>query len=375
MCYHPWVGLDISPQGEFKPCCKYNKSIANSVDAYINSHELATIRKQFDAGETPEGCARCWQDEDAGLSSKRMLDNEYVFQNQVPNLNSIKVLSIPFGNVCNLACRICSSYSSSKWASESTKLKEYFPDIKIFEHNRFYKDPNFISKIKELTKDVIHVEIPGGEPFFADKDIHMDFLNHLRLHGSEKISLHYITNGTIFPDNSIFEIWKHFKKVDIQLSIDGTESIFEYNRWPAKWSNVESNLKRYVEYRNSNNNIQLSISHSVSVFTVYHLPDFLNWCETNDLPAPYLGLVSRPAHYNITILPEEAKTAITERFRNIELLNPVVNAMWAHNIEELDNFVKYVKILDTQRNQNFADVFPELYQLLGEKCQTLYQRF
>lgn len=376
MCYHPWVGLDINPQSEIKPCCKYSKPIAMSLDDYNNSKELAELKNQFLNGEMPDGCARCWKDEEAGLPSKRMLDYEYVFHKQQPNCDSVKVLSISFGNICNLACRTCGSYASSKWGTESKKLKTRIPDIKIFKHNTFYKDAKFISKLKELTKDVIRVDIPGGEPFFADKKIHIDFLTHLLEHNPGRISLHYITNGTIFPDNDMLEIWNHFKHVDIQVSLDGTGSQFEYARWPANWSNVESNLKRYVEYRNSNDNIQLSISHSVSVFTVYHLPEFLSWCETNNLPAPYLGLVSRPAHYNITILPEEAKTVITERFKNIELLDPIVKALWSqNNIEELDNFAKYVKILDTQRNQNFADVFPELYQLLGEKCQTLYQRY
>lgn len=376
MCYHPWVGLDISPQGEFKPCCKYNKTIATSLDGYIDSHELANLKEQFLNGQQHAGCSRCWNDEAAGLPSKRLLDNEYLFQNQTPDLNGIKVLSMPFGNICNLACRICSSYASSKWAVESKKIKTQFPDIKIFEHNKFYKDPVFMSKIKDIIKDVIHIEIPGGEPFFADKEVHIDFLNHLVSLNPERISLHYITNGTIFPDDIILKAWEHFKKVDIQLSIDGVESQFEYNRWPAKWPDVLENSKKYLDYRDTHANVQLSISHSVSIFTIHQLPEFLNWCESNNLPTPYLGLVSRPTHYSVTILPKKAKDVIAKKLSGIKLLDPIVQAMISSdNIEELDNFVKYVKILDTQRKQNFADVFPELYQLLGEQCQTLYQLY
>ena len=376
MCYHPWVGLDISPQGEFKPCCKYKHTISNSLSEYQNSQVLADLKSAFLKNERPDGCSRCWQDEDAGLPSKRMLDNEYVFQNQAPSLDSLKVLSIPFGNICNLACRICSSHSSSKWSVEAKKIESQFPDIKIFGHNQFYKDTDFMSAIKGLSKEVIRVEIPGGEPFFADLSVHLDFLKHLTEHNPSDISLHYTTNGTVFPDQQILETWKHFKKVDVQISIDGVRSQFEYNRWPAIWSNVLLNIGRYVNHCTTNNNTQLSISHSVSVFTIYHLPEFLTWCKDNQLPAPYLGLVSKPSHYSITILPDGAKEAITKKFKNIPELEPILKAMWAQdNTKDLDNFIKHVKILDTQRKQNFADVFPELYQLLGEKCQTLYQLY
>lgn len=376
MCYHPWVGLDISPQGEFKPCCKYSTSLANNIDEYESSQELIQLRQDFLSGQQPAGCARCWRDEAAGLPSKRTLDNEYVFNNQQPDLTSLKVLSIPFGNTCNLACRICNSYSSSRWGREETKLKHHFPDIVINGHSKFYKDADFIQSIIDRTKNVVHVEFPGGEPFYADQEAHHNLIIHLENQGAENISLHYITNGTKFPDRALTDAWKRFKKVDIQLSIDGTRDQFEYNRWPADWSTVVHNIDRYLELKNSNANIQLSISHSVSIFTVYYLPEFLEWCSANHLPEPYLGLVSRPDYYSITTLPTTAKEAIENKFKSYDVLQPIVRAMWARDDSHLlDNTIKYVKILDKQRKQNFAKTFPELYQLLGEKCQTLYQLY
>jgi RNA polymerase primary sigma factor len=39
-------------------------------------------------------------------------------------------------------------------------------------------------------------------------------------------------------------------------------------------------------------------------------------------------------------------------------------------LNEFDNTIKYIKILDQHRNQNFSETFPEFYQLLKEaKCQ------
>lgn len=376
MCYHPWVGLDISPQGEFKPCCKYSNSIAKSLDDYQTSDELAQLRYDFTNGIQPAGCQRCWRDEDANLPSKRILDNEYIFHNYAPALDSIKVLSIPFGNTCNLACRICNSYSSSKWGSESKKLQGKFPEIKIWGHNKFYKDDTFMHGVLSATNDVIHVDIPGGEPFYADSVTHSNFLKHLISHNASNISIHYVTNATRFPDTQFLELWSHFKNVDIQLSLDGTETKFEYNRWPAKWDNVAHNVVKWQKHRQQESNIQLSVSHSVSIFTVLYLPEFLKWCLDSGLPSPYLGLVTNPSYYNITILPSDVKLAIEGKFKSHPELNSIIAAMWAKDdSKELDLFVNYVKILDKQRNQSFLKTFPELYQLLGKKCQTLSQLY
>lgn len=380
MCYHPWVGLDISPQGEFKPCCKYTEVLAKSFNEYDNSPALKNLRQEFLNGKRPDGCSRCWRDEDAGLPSKRTLDNEYIFNNQSPDLHGLGVLGITFGNTCNLACRICTSYSSSKWREESRKLKPYFPDIRIFGHNTFYKDKYFTQELYARLKSgqVRHVEFAGGEPFYADQTKHQELILQLEDLGPKDISLHYITNSTRFPDTVILNSWKRFKKVDVQLSIDGRWDEFDYNRWPASWTDVLPNIDLWSEYANKEPNTQLSISHTVSIFTLYNLPDFLLWCEHRGLPKPYLGLLSRPDYYSITVLPQEGKKLIEQRFEQYQMpeLVPILDAMWAKDDSNLlDTTVKYIKILDKQRKQNFQQVFPETYQLLGEKCQTLYQLY
>ena len=376
MCYHPWVGLDISPQGEFKPCCKYTDVLAKDINEYESSLALKQLREDFIAGRKPDGCSRCWKDEAAGLPSKRTLDNQYLFNNTKPELRSLKSLSMPFGNTCNLACRTCSSYSSSRWGKESKQLKQYFPEIRSFGHNKFYRDEEFMNAIKDRTQDIVHVDFPGGEPFFADSEIHESFLAHLATGNPDKITLHYTTNGTRMPSDAVLELWQLFKEVNVQISIDGVAEQHEYNRWPSQWISFLLNITKWQQIRLANKNMRLSVSHTVSIFTVWHLPEFLDWCYSMSLPEPYLGLVSYPQHYSITVFPEEAKRKIEKRLADYPKLQPIVRAMWAKDDSKLlDTTVKYVKILDKQREQNFQQTFPETYQLLGERCQTLYQLY
>jgi MoaA/NifB/PqqE/SkfB family radical SAM enzyme len=164
MCYHPWVGLDISPQGAFRPCCKYQTAISNTLDGYLTSDELHKLRADFISGSRPAGCHRCWRDEDAGIESKRLLDFKYTFDNKIPATDHIQILSLPFGNTCNLACRICNSGSSSKWREEAIKLKTELPEIQVRDHVKFYDNNKFMDPILDLLPGITHIDIPGGEP-------------------------------------------------------------------------------------------------------------------------------------------------------------------------------------------------------------------
>jgi len=357
ICYLPWVGLDISPQGEFKPCCKYKKTIADNLNDYLSSKELSDLRQDFLNNKQNPGCQRCWDDESAGLPSKRQLDWQYVFQETKPNLDKLAILSFPFGNSCNLACRICGSHSSSTWSVEAKKLLPIFSDIPIFKHLRFYQDKNFIEDIKGLCGELLHVDFPGGEPFITGIKEQLDFLDFLIDNGSENISLHYMTNVTKFPKKVFWDRWQHFKKVDIQLSIDGTEQQFEYNRWPAKWPAVLKHIKQYQQKAQLYSWLQLSISHSVSIFTVYYLPEFLAWCQDINLPEPYLGMVANPKYYNVKALPKEIKDKVNQKLTSYNLEN-VIKYMNSEDLSaEFKTAQLLIKTLDQQRGQNFNVVF------------------
>ena len=364
-CSLPWVGLDISPQGKLKPCCKYSNNIAENIDDYFSSNELKSLQQDFLNGNKPKGCARCWRDEDAGIESKRQLDLKYALNGVTPKLDGLKIISMPFGNTCNLACRICSSSASSKWLPEAIKLQDKLPDLVIRDHKKFYKDQDYMSVILNRTKDPVLFEFPGGEPFLTGKKEHLNFLDKLVDTGSSNLKLHYITNTTIMPDDEFWEVWKHFKNVDIQLSIDGIGQQFEYNRWPANWNQCYKHIKQYQQLQKQYNNIQLSISHTVSIFTVYYLPEFLNWCREEELPEPYLGLLSDPEHYSIKTLPISVAKVIADKLLD-HGLTAISKDLQEVNSKDFDKFVKYVTIIDEDRKQNFASTFPELFELLKE---------
>jgi MoaA/NifB/PqqE/SkfB family radical SAM enzyme len=370
LCYHPWVGLDISPQKEFKPCCKYSHSLADNLSDYQNSPELAELKDQLLNGQKPIGCKKCWDDEDSGMPSKREMDWKYVFNEIVPSLNKTKILMLAFGNSCNLACMTCGSHSSTTWIKEEEKLQKVIPNLKIHKHHRFYQDADFLNQIKEISSEVSHVYFPGGEPFLSGIEEHLDFLDYLIAVGADQITLHYMTNATIFPKEKFWERWKKFEKIDMQLSIDGQGQHFNYTRWPAEWNQVLENIKLYQAKRSSDPNLKLTVGHVISIFTVFYFPEFFKWCLQNNLKDPYINLLSYPKQYDIRALPIIVKDKIKEKLDRFKF-NEIVEYMYQDDFSDTyKETQKIINLLDKQRNHEFKETFPEFYQLLKDaKCQ------
>jgi len=358
-CSYPWTGLDINSQGQIRPCCKYKDFIADNIDDYLASPQLQKLKDQFLNGQKPIGCIRCWNDEDAQLPSKRIIDFQHVF-NGIHNTNSLKVLSLSFGNTCNLTCRTCSSYASSKWVANEKKLSKIFPNIKIHKNNTFYKDNQFFEKIKSLSSEIIEITFAGGEPFIAGVNEQLDYLDYLTsFNNSQNITLNYYTNTTTFPNKKFWTKWKKFKKVNVCMSIDGIEQQFEYLRYPADWNNCYKNIKKYQEYKDQYNNLQLSISTTVSTMNILSLNKFIIWCFKEKLPFPHFGMVEYPDYYDVRTLPLEIKNLIKNKMQSSSLQS-IVNYMMQYKEVKLELTKKFIDEVDAVRNQDFSSIFPEI---------------
>lgn len=358
-CSLPWTGLDVGPQGGFKPCCKYKRNIAEDLDSYLSSNELASLRQEFLDGQRPEGCRRCWDDEDAGLMSKRQIDHEYSLGGVMPELDTFKILSVGFGNTCNLACVSCGSFSSSRWSQEERRM-DVSPWQRII-HNpsQYYQKTDILERIAGMSDGLVHLEIPGGEPFYADKDTHRRFLESFQ--HPKNIKIHYITNATVFPDPEFWNIWKRFRAIDVQLSLDGIGDRFEYLRWPAQWNKVLENVKRYQQQ-----NIQISVSHTVSWMNILYTDEFVSWCMEQGLPEPYLGPVSKPAYLDPRCLPREVKQQVRDRLHTSQhqAVLRMLDYMDQTQIDQFDLGQLWIKELDQRRGLDFAQTFPELNKLI-----------
>lgn len=372
-CYAPWTNLDIDPAGTITPCCKFQRQYytetfniqRDSIDTYVDSNFLQSVKQDFDQGQWPKGCERCRIEEENNIPSKRQLDwDRWKEHYQLVDLTNPQFVtaSIAFGNTCNLKCITCSSYSSSRWQQEYREV--YNID---YPHVQFYRR-DFVQRFTELAPGLLHLDVPGGEPFLSGVKEQQALLQYYIDCGvSDQMTLHYTTNATIFPEDAWWDLWQHFREVDIQLSIDGTHQKYEYIRYPAEWPITVSNVHQYCGAEQQKHNIRLSVSHTVSAYNVLYLDDFITWCYNIGLPRPWLGRVHRPEHMRPTVWPKHVRTMIADKLNASQ--HPDI-AFWADLMTNQDDsahferFKELTQIHDAKRSLNFAETFPELAEYL-----------
>ena len=369
-CYAPWTNIDIDSQGEITPCCKFNilayqespRNIrTHTIEDYTKSATLNQVKQEFVANKWPAGCERCQIEEENNIKSKRQLDqlrwNEH-YSNYDISSGKLLTASVAFGNTCNLTCITCGPNPSSRWQAEAKKI--YNIDIAP---NHFYKN-DFADNFMAHARDLIHIDIPGGEPLLGGVPVqHQILQRYIESGQSKNLSLHYTTNGTIFPGLEWWDLWAHFKEVEMQLSIDGVGDRYEYIRFPANWELTNANVTKYLAHAKSNSNFKLSVSTTVSAFNIAYLNELLDWCAEVGLPKPWLGRVHMPRHFRPSVWPAEAKQHIISRLKNGRHLDTRTWAMMMAATDDSEFFSEFVSRTqqhDQYRKLDFSSTFPEM---------------
>jgi organic radical activating enzyme len=343
---------------------------------------MRQLRQDFLDQKQPQTCRKCWREERSGRTSKRMhtldrLKHMLPDQEWTADAKPLMFLDLKLGNICNLKCRICGSWSSSTFAAEELAQLSPGEDKKSNHHYLMLKqgawpreNPQFWKEIDQVVDQIQYIEFTGGEPFMIQE--HFDMLQGLVDRGiAGQIEIHYNTNGTQWPEQGE-AIWRHFKTVEIAFSIDDVGARFEYQRSNAIWSEVETNLALFKQLRVRNNNIQLQVCTTVNVFNVLYLEDVANWMDQQDFNFVYWNMMHDAYYFSISTLPDSVKTAIAAKLsaadvskRTHKEFDNIIGFM--NGGASLDGFILRMKVadLDRKRNQNLAKVEPELAQLIG----------
>ena len=375
ICPLPWTSLEIGVNGGAAPCCLYKGQVPNvkvyktNLKAIQQSQYMEDLRTQFKNGEKPAGCDRCWLEEDAGKDSKR-INSLYKMKDSLkewtPNSKpALKFIDFKLGNVCNLKCRICGSWSSSKWAQEEMDYGENPVARKhLTEGGWPKKNPQFFEDIKEVLEDVEYFEFTGGEPFMIHN--HFKILEHCVEKGYAKNQdIHYNTNGTQLPGRDIFDLWKHFKRVEIAFSIDDVGEQFEYQRHPANWKEVNHNVNQFKIYQTAN--MEFQICTTISIFNVFGLAKIALWVRQFDPKFFYVNTCFEPDYFNIQTLPKQIKNIVNSRYSDLKDFKPTLRFMNSVDRDSEEMRIKRKnRILqtDSYRKENFAEVFPLLNNAL-----------
>jgi sulfatase maturation enzyme AslB (radical SAM superfamily) len=174
----------------------------------------------------PPGCAACKADEDNNLPSLR---SKYVNVLEHQHKTKIVDLEIFPGNACNLSCLSCNPSLSTKSGQEYAKLG-WIKQPKTINH-----ETRALEEIKRLP-DLESVGFIGGEFFVTKQNVEL-----LDAAIERKLRTRIITNGTQITKKHLEQLQK-ISNLDVMVSVDGTAATFEFLRYPAQWTVVQSNI-------------------------------------------------------------------------------------------------------------------------------------
>lgn len=393
-CVLPWISLEASPIGTVRPCCLADDELVNDAGekfslltadfaAIQNSTAMTQLREQFLAGERPQTCRKCWNEERAGRTSKRMhtinrLKHTVTDTEWTTDAKPLMFLDLKLGNICNLKCRICGSWSSSQFAAEEISFLPREEQKKSHAYSMLRagawpkENEQFWKEIDSHLNDIRYIEFTGGEPFMIDQ--HFDMLQGIVDRGiAHQVEIHYNTNGTQWPERGP-EIWKHFKTVEIAFSIDDLGARFEYQRSNAVWTEVEQNLTRFKLLRSQLTNIQLQCCSTVNIFNVRYIDQLSHWIVQQEFDFVYWNIMHDAWYFSIATLPDTAKSDLVAFLESADVPDQfredfVGICEFMRKGASTDGFMTRMKIadLDRKRNQDFELVCPEMAMLLDYK--------
>jgi len=393
MCMYPWNNIEFKPNGTVRPCCLYSNPVTDangnefnmtskelfSVDDIYFSPAMKTLRQDFRDGKKNVGCSKCWREEESGKKSDRMLynwvlrDKLYDIDYESETIENITSVDLKLGNLCNLSCRICNPELSSSWAAETIKNLPNLSERK--KHPAYISLRNgewpktqlaFWDEFIKLLPNLIYCQFAGGEPLMLPYQFEV-LKKAIETNYAKNITLRYNTNGTQCPEE-IFDLWKEFKLVHLDISIDDIGDRFEYQRNGALWNEVMKNIRRFNQERRSN--FKTQVSTAVSIMNVLYLPEMHAWYNSENFDSWWLNVVWTPG-YCITELSTEAKNLVLDRLNKYDFgehqsqVDVIISIIQNSDFKNDSNFIKKIKHIDLIRNQDLRLAHKEIANAMG----------
>jgi organic radical activating enzyme len=333
-----------------------------------HSYTRKIISTALNNGIKHPACNVCWDLEQAGGPSSRTLFNETLKHvDQLPN-NQPRVVIIKPGNTCNMACRMCNPATSTSWYADAYQLegtpgtfKEYTKTFETIRTSFSNNSMEFWDTLKEWSENLVLIDIYGGEPFLIPAIFNV--LEHaVEQDYAKNISININTNASIWNQKYV-DILKHFKHVNFKVSHDAVDrKQFEYIRHRSNFEQVEENIKKFRNAFKHYPNITITGVLTITPLNVYYSDtDVVELTKKFQIPFGE-NIVTTP-EYDIRHLPIPVKQLLISQSKSAKIANflkttiPGCDTHWPE-------FCKVTDRLDVLRNQNFAETFPEWWNII-----------
>lgn len=407
-----WNHLHVNTIGDVQPCCMapFGSSLGNinekSFDQIWNGRAMKKARRRLLKDLPLSTCEGCYEKERSGDWSLRkasiMKYHESVvglLETTYPDGTSLNskptYWDIRFSNICNMRCRMCGHFSSSKWFNDAKKLSEDYNNHRYFGNKNdraivhaVEDSESLLDRLDEYLPYVQEIYFAGGEPMLMEEHYRiLTRLDELKLHNT---FIRYNTNflQLYYKNKDILNLWKRFTNVFCSISVDTYGERAEILRHDTVWTTIEENIKRVKQ---EVPHVRFNITPTIQILNVFTITDLhQQWCENgwvgpNDL---FLNILHSPEFYSVKALPSHLKLKAEEKFNkhlkwleenyddNLysvkNTINNSISYMMSEQLDEswLQEMCKQTKQLDTIRNQNTPATFPELEYIWSNYAET-----
>jgi sulfatase maturation enzyme AslB (radical SAM superfamily) len=377
-CAAPFSHLVIKANGKISPCCLFNSEShdrdsslrpdlmpdANDPDPFFHPW-MDRLRLAMLNNEPVAGCAECHARQQTTVKTLKSNFNFTYGRIAVP---SLRYIEFNLGNLCNFKCRMCDSWSSSKWISDEIALGKQPSQLRRSKAQAILKYADQIDRLRFV----------GGEPSL-EQDLMCEILQGIATVRGSLTHLEVIitTNAYVRLEDRMISLLQGCRHVNLQSSIDGFGVIGDYQRTGSNWDTVRENLLWYQE--NLSAPFDLYVLTSWSSINVGQAVEFM--CVlANQLPQfkDFGHVIRTPSWLDIKNIPRSLKDdykAMLDAWADQDHLEWVRHnkQILIHQLSQpadLDpcTVLEHFQELDRLRGEDIQHILPELYKSLIAAC-------
>ena len=409
-CGVPHNELMISPNGDYRVCSLINSHehdqglcrdangvpmnvLTHSFEEAVNSQCHKSIRTEHANNTFPATCSCCF-DRDAipGGNSMRKYKTVEILRT-VPDwvegpthkTSGPIGLDLRFGVLCNLKCVVCGPWYSDKWnddyaayhrkdtirfAGKTISIAPDAPKVGADANGvGWWESDVWWDRFDKIKPTLRHLYFTGGEPMIVPA--HDRVLAELVEGGFAKDVVIEIDTNLTALNPRIIEQWRHFKYVDVRISLDAVNEQYDLVRFPGKFSRVENNVRALLA--NKPDNIRAIVTSCVTPLTVFYMHKMDEWVDGMGFSDPkpiHRRFVEEPFSLSLKFSSKERKDKVLQWLAaNPSPYSPTVEAYVRNNYNEFhpgsNDLVKYMDFLDSRRGTNWRSTMGLAAEVLG----------
>ena len=348
-CSSPWFHLRLTYDGSYESCRwatnpnRTNKFQTQTLMQYYNSDQMKDLRQQLLSGASPDHCETCYYEESFGKLNGRVrqltksaisVDNFDLTTRSSPHYENFKYslnhdglanmapvdLQIELGNTCNSACIMCTPEASSRLEADYHKLNKINSTLflKPTSYKSWTHDPVLVDRlIQELIAipNLRYIHFLGGETLYDES--FYNICEQLIQHDVAKnIIVGTTTNGTIYNDR-IQRFIENFKQFHLGISIESVTKLNDYIRWPGKIDNILHNTNKFLQFRDNNPGLYISLRITPNVFSVSEIDKLFVYMLENQVIAESCNILHSPAHLRMELIPEDIRSEVKDKLKTL----------------------------------------------------------